>query len=42
VRGRLDYVTLSTDDLERVARFALLVASDEAGTTVLEAPPPQR
>jgi len=42
VRGRLDYVTLSTDDLDRVERFALLVASDEAGTTVLEAPPPQR
>jgi len=42
LRGRFDYVTLSTDDLDRVERFAILVASDDAGTTVLEAPPPQR
>ena len=42
LRGRFDYVTLSTDDLDRVERFALLVASDEAGATVLEADPPPR
>jgi hypothetical protein len=42
LRGRFDYVTLSTDDLDRVERFAILVVSDDAGATVLEAPPPQR
>jgi len=42
LRGRFDYATLSTDDLDRVERFALLVVSDEAGATILEAPPPPR
>ncbi len=42
LRGRFDYVTLSTDDLDRVERFAILVASDDAGATVLEADPPPR
>ncbi|MEQ1502357.1 MAG: hypothetical protein ABMB14_09005, partial [Myxococcota bacterium] len=42
LRGRFDYATLSTDDLDRVERFALLVAHDEAGATVVEAAPPTR
>ncbi|MBX3232244.1 MAG: hypothetical protein KIT84_18980 [Labilithrix sp.] len=42
LRGRLDYATLSTDDLDRVERFAILVASDDAGATIVEAPPPTR
>ncbi len=42
VRGRFDYATLSTDDLDRVERFAILVMSDAAGATVLEAAPPPR
>jgi hypothetical protein len=42
LRGRFDYATLSTDDLDRVERFALLVVSSDAGATVLEAPPPAR
>jgi hypothetical protein len=42
LRGRFDYATLSTDDLDRVERFALLIVSDEAGGAVLEAPPPAR
>ncbi|MBL9099988.1 MAG: hypothetical protein JNL82_03465 [Myxococcales bacterium] len=42
LRGRFDYATLSTDDLDRVERFAILVVSDDAGATVLEAPPPPR
>ncbi len=42
LRGRFDYATLSTDDLDRVERFALLVVSSEAGGAVLEAPPPAR
>jgi hypothetical protein len=40
--GRFDYATLSTDDLDRVERFALLVVDDDAGATVLEAAPPPR
>jgi hypothetical protein len=42
LRGRFDYATLSTDDLDRVERFAILVVSDQAGATVLEAAPPPR
>ncbi|MDC0718378.1 hypothetical protein [Nannocystis bainbridge] len=42
MRGRFDYATLSTDDLDRVEQFAILVVSDEAGATVLEAAPPPR
>ncbi len=42
LRGRFDYATLSTDDLDRVQRFAILVVSDDAGATILEAPPPAR
>lgn len=42
LRGRFDYATLSTDDLDRVERFAILVVSGDAGSTVLEAAPPAR
>ena len=40
--GRFDYATLSTDDLDHVERFALLVVDDAAGATVVEAAPPAR
>ena len=42
VCGRFDYATLSTDDLDRVERFALLVVDDQAGAAVVEAAPPPR
>jgi hypothetical protein len=42
LRGRWDYATLSTDDLDRVERFAILIASDDAGATIAETPPPAR
>ncbi|HVV87010.1 MAG TPA: hypothetical protein VHE35_28420, partial [Kofleriaceae bacterium] len=42
LRGRLDYATLSTGQLDTVERFALLVCHDTFGTTVLEADPPPR
>jgi hypothetical protein len=42
LRGRLDYATLSTDELDRVQRLALLVVHDEAGAAVVEAEPPPR
>ncbi|CAN5150178.1 hypothetical protein BH11MYX1_BH11MYX1_34860 [soil metagenome] len=42
LRGWFDYATLSTDDLDRVDRFAILVASETAGSAILEASPPPR
>ena len=42
LRGWFDYASLSTTDLDTVERFALLVASDTAGATIIEAAPPQR
>jgi hypothetical protein len=42
LRGWFDYATLSTDELDRVERFAILVCSDRSGSAILEATPPQR
>jgi hypothetical protein len=42
LRGWFDYATLSTNDLDRVERFAILVVSDQAGSAILEAGPPMR
>jgi hypothetical protein len=42
LRGRFDYASLSTDDLDRVERFALLVLHREHGGLVMECPPPPR
>ncbi|HEY0250818.1 MAG TPA: hypothetical protein VGC41_04795, partial [Kofleriaceae bacterium] len=42
LRGWFDYATLSTDELDRVERFAILIASDRAGSAILEATPPGR
>lgn len=42
LRGRFDYATLSTDQLSRVERFSLLIASREHGALVREAAPPLR
>lgn len=39
-RGLFDYVSLSTDALSRVGRFALFVSSPGAGALVREAAPP--
>jgi hypothetical protein len=39
-RGVFDYTSLSTDELARVARFALLVVTDAHGAAVREAAPP--
>ncbi|RMG10209.1 MAG: hypothetical protein D6731_17895 [Planctomycetota bacterium] len=40
VRGRFDYVTLSTGALDEIARFAVLVLSEEHGALVQEVDPP--
>lgn len=42
LRGRFDYVSLSTNELDNVAKFSLLVLSDEHGAIVREAAPPKR
>ena len=42
LRGRFDYASLSTDDLDRVERFALLLLHREHGGLVLECAPPPR
>ncbi len=42
LRGWFDYATLSTNDLDHVERFAILVCSDQSGAAILEASPPAR
>lgn len=42
LRGRFDYASLSTNDLNTVQKFSLLVLSDEHGAVVREAMPPSR
>jgi len=42
LRGRFDYASLSTNELDRVERFALLILSDAHGAIVREAAPPKR
>ena len=42
LRGRFDYASLSTNDLDNVDRFALLVMSDDQGAVVREVAPPAR
>jgi hypothetical protein len=42
LRGRFDYATLSTDELDRVDRFALLILDDRRGAVLREAAPPRR
>jgi hypothetical protein len=42
LRGWFDYASLSTNDLDHVERFAILVCSDHSGAAILEASPPVR
>ncbi|MFL2871131.1 MAG: hypothetical protein ACJZ8O_10325 [Pirellulaceae bacterium] len=42
LRGRFDYATLSTNELDNVRRFSILVYSDENGAEVHEAEPPKQ
>ncbi len=41
LRGKFDYASLNSDDIDGVTRFAILVLSDEHGATVLEAAAPK-
>jgi len=42
LRGWFDYATLSTNDLDHVEKFAILVCSDSSGSAIFEAGPPAR
>ncbi|HVW02067.1 MAG TPA: hypothetical protein VHB77_17080, partial [Planctomycetaceae bacterium] len=42
LRGRFDYSSLNTNELDFVDRFSLLVLSDDQGAVVREATPPKR
>jgi hypothetical protein len=42
LRGRFDYASLNTNELEIVERFSLLILSETHGATVREAVPPKR
>ncbi|MDF1662502.1 MAG: hypothetical protein P1V97_12065 [Planctomycetota bacterium] len=42
IRGRFDYTSLSTNELDNVDRFALLVMDEEYGSVIREAKPPKR
>ena len=42
IRGRFDYASLNTDDINRVQRFSLLVISEDNGAVVKEVTPPVR
>ncbi len=42
LRGRFDYVSLNTDELDRVEKLGILVTSPADGALVKEASPPQR
>ncbi len=42
LRGRFDYTSLSTNELDHVSKFSLLVYSDQHGALVREASPPKQ
>jgi hypothetical protein len=42
LRGRFDYASLSTNEIDGVSRFAVLVMSDSEGAIIREAAPPKR
>ena len=42
LRGRFDYTSLNTNELDAVQKCALLIFSDEHGAVVREADPPKR
>ncbi len=42
LRGRFDYTSLNTNELDHVKRFSLLVLSEDQGAVVKKASPPKR
>jgi hypothetical protein len=41
IRGKFDYASLSTSDLDHVEKFSILVMSEEFGSEIYEAAPPK-
>ncbi len=41
LRGRFDYTSLNTNELDQVERFAVLIMSEENGAVIREAAPPK-
>ncbi len=42
LRGRFDYISLNTNELDYAERFAILILSEEYGAVIREAAPPKR
>ena len=42
LRGRFDYTSLNTNELDFASRFSILVMSETDGAVVREAAPPKR
>ncbi|MBF0409081.1 MAG: hypothetical protein HQM10_17165 [Candidatus Riflebacteria bacterium] len=42
IRGRFDYTSLSTNELDNVQKFSILIITDRNGSLVREANPPKR
>ena len=42
IRGRFDYASLSTSDLDQSTRFSILVLTESNGALVREASPPRQ
>ena len=42
LRGRFDFASLNTNDLDVATKFSILILSDEYGAVVREATPPKR
>ena len=42
LRGRFDFTSLNTNELENVRKFSLLILSDNHGAIVRDAMPPKR
>lgn len=42
LRGSFDYVSLNSDKLDNIAKFAVLISADQKGSKVLTAEPPAR
>jgi hypothetical protein len=42
LRGKFDYASLSTSDLDGTTRFSVLIMSHQHGATVKEVQPPKR
>ncbi|WLD12473.1 hypothetical protein [Planctellipticum variicoloris] len=42
LRGRFDYASLNTNDLDAAAKFSILILSEEHGAVVRDALPPKQ